>query len=60
MRKAVKLDNILNESVERLLRGESIEECIGTYPERAAELKPLLETALLARSLRGYFLGRWY
>ena len=49
MRKAVKLDNILNESVERLLRGESIEECIGTYPERAAELKPLLETALLAR-----------
>jgi hypothetical protein len=43
-------DNILNECMERLLlEGESLEQCLERYPEQAAELKPLLETALEAR-----------
>jgi hypothetical protein len=43
-------DNILNECLERLLvRGETIEQCLESYPEQAAELKPLLETALAAK-----------
>jgi hypothetical protein len=43
-------DNILNECLERLLvKGESLEQCLERYPGQAAELKPLLETALAAR-----------
>jgi hypothetical protein len=43
-------DNILNECLERLLvKGESLEQCLECYPAQAAELKPLLETALAAR-----------
>ncbi len=43
-------DNILNDCLERLLiKGESLEQCLEHYPEQAAELKPLLETALAAR-----------
>jgi len=43
-------NNILNECLERLLvKGESLEQCLQSYPEQAAELKPLLETALAAR-----------
>jgi hypothetical protein len=43
-------NNILNECLERLLvKGESLEQCLQSYPEQSAELKPLLETALAAR-----------
>jgi len=36
--------------MERLLvKGESLQQCLARYPEQAAELKPLLETALAAR-----------
>jgi len=36
--------------LERLLvKGESLEQCLERYPGQAAELKPLLETALAAR-----------
>ncbi len=43
-------DNILNECLERLLvKGESLEQCLERYPQQAAELKPLLETALAAK-----------
>jgi len=43
-------DNILNECLERLLvKGESLEQCLERYPAQAAELGPLLETALAAR-----------
>jgi len=41
-----KLDNIFNECVERVLQGESIESCLASYPKEAAELEPLLRTAL--------------
>lgn len=50
MKKNKEFDNILDECLERLLvRGETIEQCLQRYPEQAAELKPLLETALAAK-----------
>ncbi len=43
-------DNVLDECLERLLiKGETIEQCLQGYPEQAAELKPLLQTALATR-----------
>jgi hypothetical protein len=43
-------DNILDDCLERLLvKGESLEQCLERYPVQAAELGPLLETALAAR-----------
>ena len=49
MKRRKRFDNILNECLERLLRGETIEQCLQDYPEQAAELEPLLRTALAAR-----------
>lgn len=50
MKKSRQFDNILDECLERLLaKGETIEQCLASYPEQAAELKPLLETALAAK-----------
>jgi hypothetical protein len=43
---AKKLENIFNECLERVHRGESIESCLQSYPKEAAELEPLLRTAL--------------
>ncbi len=40
-----KLDKIFNECVERIILGESIQDCLKRYPGRAAELEPLLRTA---------------
>ena len=52
------LYNILNDCLERLLTiheeveqcllimSEAVEQCLANYPEQAAHLKPLLETAL--------------
>ena len=51
MRKSREFDNVLNECLERLLvNGETIEQCLASCPERATELKPLLQTDLLAKS----------
>lgn len=50
MRRSKKLDNILDECLERLLvKGESLAACLQSYPEYADELKPLLNTALTAK-----------
>ncbi len=49
MKRRKRFDNRLNECLERLLRGETIEQCLQDYPEQAAELEPLLRTALAAR-----------
>jgi hypothetical protein len=38
-------DNILDECLQRLLKGESIESCLARYPQYASELEPLLRTA---------------
>ncbi len=48
--KAKEFNNILDECLERLLvGGETLEQCLQRYPEQAAELKPLLETALAVK-----------
>jgi len=50
MKKTKELDNILDECLERVLfKGEAIEQCLASYPEQAAELEPLLQTAMAAR-----------
>ena len=42
-------EDVLNECINRILKGESIERCLRDHPEHAAELEPLLQTALAAR-----------
>ena len=46
---AEEFEHILDECIDRLLRGESLEQCLRRYPEQAAELEPLLRVALAAR-----------
>ena len=41
-----RLENIFDECLERMLRGESVEDCLRDYPEEAANLEPLLMTAI--------------
>jgi hypothetical protein len=44
------LDNIFDECLERILTGEeTVEQCLASYPEHAAELEPLLQTVLNAK-----------
>lgn len=53
MRKSKEFDNILDECLERMLvKGETVEQCLSAYPEQAAELEPLLRTALMTSELR--------
>ena len=50
MKEAKEFNNILDECLERLLvKGETIEQCLVSYPEQADELEPLLQTALAAK-----------
>ena len=42
-------ENILDQCLERLVTGETIEQCLLSYPEQALELEPLLRTAQAAR-----------
>lgn len=49
MNKKNTFDNILDECLERLINGETIEACLADYPEHAAELEPLLRTVMDAR-----------
>jgi hypothetical protein len=50
MRQEKEFDNILDDCLERIvLGGETMEQCLGRYPQRAAELKPLLETVLAVK-----------
>jgi hypothetical protein len=46
MKKNHEFDIILDECLQRLIEGESIEVCLSRYPEYAASLEPLLRTAL--------------
>jgi len=39
-------DDILDECVNRINRGESIEDCLGSYPEHSEQLQPLLSAML--------------
>ena len=49
MKKSSEFENILNECLERLIKGETVEQCLGGYPEQALELEPLLRTAQATR-----------
>jgi hypothetical protein len=50
MKKSREFNDILDECLERLVvKGGTIEECLASYPELAAELEPLLQTAMAAR-----------
>ncbi|MEE9324890.1 MAG: DUF5667 domain-containing protein [Dehalococcoidia bacterium] len=44
------LEEILNDCIDRLIEGESIEACLTKYPQHAEELKPLLQAAQIALS----------
>lgn len=46
------LPSILEECLEHLQNGESLEQVLERYPQFQAELRPLLEAALFARELR--------
>jgi hypothetical protein len=50
MGKDKEFENILNECLDRLMAGETIESCLARYPQHAAELEPLLKTALETRT----------
>ena len=39
------VDDILNECIERLAAGETVEQCLASYPDYAVELEPLLRTS---------------
>jgi len=42
-----RIENIFNECLEKLLTGtETVEQCLGRYPDQAKELEPLLRTAM--------------
>jgi len=48
VKKDKELNNILDECLERILaNGETTEQCLERYPEYAAELEPLLRTAMI-------------
>ena len=40
-----KIEDIFNECLERLLKGESVDDCLKAYPEQAPELESLLKTS---------------
>ncbi len=42
-------ENILNECLDRMLKGETVESCLASYSKYAKELEPLLRTAQEAR-----------
>lgn len=43
-------NKILDECVDRLNRGETVEDCLATYPEHAEELEPLLRVVFDAQT----------
>ena len=50
MKKTKEFNNILDNCLERLLvKGETIEQCLQSYPEHASELEPLLQTAMATK-----------
>jgi hypothetical protein len=49
MNQEEKFNDILNECLDRLFKGDSVERCLQDYPEQASELEPLLRTAVAAR-----------
>src|SRR4030042_1456479 len=48
---AEEFDRILSECLDRMVQGESLEQCLGRHPEQAAQLKPLLLIAQAAQKV---------
>jgi len=46
MSRKIRIEDILDDCLERLFKGESIEDCLRDYPRQASELEPLLKTSL--------------
>lgn len=44
------LDKLLDECIDRMNKGDSLEECLASYPEQAKDLEPLLRAAWEVRS----------
>lgn len=42
-----KSEDILDDCLERMFKGESVEDCLKTYPGQAPELEPLLKTSFV-------------
>jgi hypothetical protein len=49
MKKTSGFDDILSSCLDRILKGETVEGCLNSYPEQAGELEPLLRTAAAAK-----------
>ncbi|MCR4394463.1 MAG: DUF4382 domain-containing protein [Dehalococcoidales bacterium] len=43
------IDLILDDCIDRIVRGESLQSCLQDYPEAASELEPLLQSMLQTR-----------
>jgi len=46
---AERFENMLDQCLEGLRQGESLEQCLARYPEQAAELAPLLRVAMASQ-----------
>lgn len=49
MRRDREFDDILNDCLEKMLQGRSIEQCLADYPDHASALEPMLRTAARTR-----------
>jgi len=49
--KEISLEDALDDCLDRILRGQTLEECLKIYPQYAVDLKPLIETAMKILSL---------
>ena len=49
MRKDREFENILDECLEKMLQGKTVEQCLADYPDHAAALEPMLRTVVKAR-----------
>ncbi len=52
-RRHPRLDQLLSECLDRLAQGATVQDCLAACPERAGELRPLIETALAVRAASG-------
>lgn len=50
MNREKEFENILDECLEKMLRGKTVEECLADYPDHAASLEPMLRTIAQART----------
>src|SRR5262245_9844593 len=46
------LSTAFNDCIDRLAKGQSIEDCLRNYPEQVHELRPMLEVGLLIHHAR--------